>query len=30
VPGLEAERHVVIISGSGADGPDPQERVARA
>ncbi|HEU4664955.1 MAG TPA: 16S rRNA (guanine(527)-N(7))-methyltransferase RsmG [Dokdonella sp.] len=30
VPGLEAERHVVIIRGSGADGPDPQERVARA
>jgi 16S rRNA (guanine527-N7)-methyltransferase len=30
VPGLEAERHVVIISGSGADGPDPQDRVARA
>lgn len=30
VPGLEAERHVVIIRGSGADGPDPQERVVRA
>lgn len=30
VPGLEAERHVVIIRGSGADGPDRQERVARA
>ncbi|HEY6942856.1 16S rRNA (guanine(527)-N(7))-methyltransferase RsmG [Dokdonella sp.] len=29
VPGLEAERHVVIIRSSGADGPDPQERVAR-
>lgn len=31
VPGLEAERHVVIIRGSGADdGPDRQERVVRA
>jgi 16S rRNA (guanine527-N7)-methyltransferase len=30
VPGLEAERHVVIIRGSGADGPDRQERMARA